>query len=197
MPSSSSPGAILPCLQPPDWPEAGSVLCEPLIGDQPRWNGPIALPWIAYGVDAFDAFEFFEQSPQRLIEFRAAGRASLPALQFDMDLLDYDTFSVIDVHGSYFASESILDPARMREFERRLSCDMLAVGIPCRGHAYVTSGNQAESALRRFVGLVERQHRAAKQPLFSIPVLVQRGEAIGLLRLASDDEFDGDESLLL
>lgn len=190
-------GAILPSLQPPDWSEAASVLCEPLIGDSPQWNGAIALPWIAYGVDAFDTFEFFPSEPAQRVQIRAAARASLPALSFDMDLLDYDTFSVIDVHGSYFASESILDPARMRDFEQRLSCDMLAVGIPCRGHAYVTSGNQAESALRRFVGLVERQHQAARQPLFSIPVLVQRGEAIGLLRLASDDEFVGDESLLL
>ncbi len=173
------------------------MLCEPLIGNSPQWNGAIVLPWIAYGVDAFDTFEFFPSEHAQLVPMRAAARASLPALSFDMDLLDYDTFSVIDVHGSYFASESILDPARMREFERRLACDMLAVGIPCRGHAYVTSGNQAESALRRFVGLIERQHRAAKQPLFSIPVLVQRGEAIGLLRLASDDEFVGDESLLL
>jgi hypothetical protein len=190
-------GAILPCLQPPGWSEAASVLCEPLIGQSPRWNDAIALPWIAYGVDAFDAFEFFEPDPARLVEMRAAARASLPALSFDLDLLDYDTFSVIDVHGSYFASESMLDPTRMREFEQRLSCDMLVVGIPCRGHAYITSGNQAESALRRFVGLVQRQHDSAQQPLFSIPVLVQRGEAIGLLRLASDDEFDGDETLLL
>lgn len=190
-------GALLPCLQPPGWSEAASVLCEPLIGDSPQWNGTIALPWVAYGVDAFDAFEFFPPEGARLVEMRAAARASLPALSFDMDLLDYDTFSVIDVHGSYFASESILDPALMRDFERRLSCDMLAVGIPCRGHAYVTSGNQAESALRRFVGLIERQHEAATQPLFSIPLLVQRGEVIGLLRLASDDEFVGDESLLL
>ena len=190
-------GAILPCLQPPDWPEAASVLCEPLIGDAAQWNGAIALPWVAYGVDAFDAFEFFPPDRERLVEMRAAARASLPALSFDMNLLDYDTFSVIDVHGSYFASESILDPARMRDFERRLSCDMLAVGIPCRGHAYVTSGNQAESALRRFVDLVERQHAAAKQALFSIPVLVQGGEAIGLLRLATDDEFEGDETVLL
>lgn len=173
------------------------MLCEPLIGDAPRWNDAIALPWIAYGVDAFDAFEFFAADPARLVEMRAAARASLPALAYDMDLLDYDTFSVIDVHGSYFASECILDPARMRALEHRLGCDMLVVGIPCRGHAYITSGNQAESALRRFVGLTQRQHDAAAQPLFSTPVLVQRGEAIGLLRLASDDEFEGDESVLL
>lgn len=174
-----------------------AALCEPLIGDSPRWNDAIDLPWVAYGIDRPQAFEFFAAEPERLIELRAAARASLTALQFALDRLDYDTFSVIDVHGSYFASESILDPGFMRTFEQRLGCDMLVVGIPCRGHAYITSGNQAESALRRFVGLTQRQHDAAAQPLFSTPVLVQRGEAIGLLRLASDDEFEGDESVLL
>jgi len=189
-------GPILPSLQPPAWPDAADALCEPLIGDAHLWNGTIALPWVAYGVDTPRAFEFFRADPGRLRELRAAARATLTGLDFALDRLDYDGFSVIDVHGSYFASEAVLDPGRMREFEARLGSDMLAVGIPCRGHAYITSGNQAESALRRFIDLVERQHDSARQPLFSLPLLVQGGDVIGLLRLASDDEFEDGESLL-
>lgn len=190
-------GAILPSLQPPQWPDAGSALCEPLIGESHLWSDTIPLPWVAYGIDAPEAFSFFGPDPQRLVELRAAARATLTGLTFDLDRIDYETFSVLDLHGSYFASEAVLDPGRMRAFEGRLGCDMLAVGIPCRGHAYLTSGNQAEGALRRFVELVRRQHESARQPLFSLPVLVQRGEIIGLLRLASDDEFEDGESLRL
>ena len=190
-------GPILPSLQPPSWPDAAAALCEPLIGDAHLWSGTIPLPWVAYGLDTPAAFEFFGADLQRLVELRAAARATLTGLDYALDRLDYEELSVIDVHGSYFAAEAVLDPGRMRGFEARLGCDMLVVGIPCRGHAYLTSGNQAESALRRFIDLVERQHASARQPLFSLPLLVQGGEVIGLLRLASDDEFEDGESLLL
>lgn len=188
----SASGPILPSLQPPHWPDADAVLCEPLVGDAHLWNDAIALPWVAYGIDGPDMFEYFAAAPERLIELRAAARSTLTGLSFALDRLDFDDFSVVDVHGSYFASESILDPERMRDFQARFGCDMLAVGVPCRGHAYVTSGGQAESALRRFVALVERQYMAAAQPLFALPVLVQDGDLVGLLRLAADAEFEED-----
>jgi|GEM_PF-2404781 len=190
----TEPGRILPCLQPPGWSDANTVLCEPLVGAAPLWNGAIPLPLVAYGVDRADAFEFFAPDASRLVELRAVARATLTGLSFELDLLDYETFRVLDVHGSYFASESILDPARMRDFQTRLGTDMLAVGIPCRGHAYVTAGTQDETSLRRFVDLIALQYESAGQPLFSLPVIVQDGEVIGLLRLADDGEFeDGDE----
>ncbi len=190
---TSARGPILPCLQPPRWPDAAAVLCEPLIGDTPVWNAAIELPWVAYGTDTPDAFEFFASDPERLVELRSIARATLTGLDFALDRLDYETFSVIDVHGSYFASEALLEPAFMRLLQRRLDTDMLAVGIPCRGHAYVTAGTQGEDALRRFVELIAQQHASARVPLFEVPVLVQHGDPVGLLRLADEDEDDDDD----
>ncbi len=190
-------GPILPCLQPPRWADASQVLCEPLVGDTPRWNAEIDLPWVGYGIETPDTFEFFGADPGRLVEMRAIARATLTALAFELDRLDYERFSVLDVHGSYFASESLLDPAFMRSLQQRLDTDMLAVGIPCRGHAYVTAGTQSEDALRRFVDLIAQQHGSARAPLFEYPVLVQHGDPVGLLRLADEDEDEDLETLEL
>lgn len=193
---STPPHAILPSLMPPTWADAAQVLCEPLIGEAPHWDDDIALPYVAYGIDRGEAFEMFEADPSRLPEMRAAARATLTGLEYDLTLLQYDELAVLDIHGSYYASEAVLDPGRMRHFEDRLGCDLLAVGIPCRGHAYVTAGRQDEHDLRRFLDLIARQHESARAPLFGYPVLVQRGELVGLLRL-TDDEQDEGESLLL
>ncbi len=188
----TAPGRILPSLQPPQWIGATSALCEPLIGDTTRWSDTVELPHVAYGIDRGDHFEFFANESQRLIEIRAAARSSLTSLSFDLTLLSYDTFSVLDVHGSYYASESVLEPSFMRELESRLDCNMLVVGLPCRGHAYVTPGAQDEDDLRRFIDLIAAQHQAARQPLFAIPVLVQAGDVVGLLHLTDDDDDDDD-----
>ncbi|MBV1857011.1 MAG: hypothetical protein KUG77_01275 [Nannocystaceae bacterium] len=194
----TAPGRILPSLQPPQWAGADAALCEPLIGDTTRWSERVELPYVAYGVDRGDHFDFFADDPARLIELRAAARSSLTALSFDLTLLSYDTLSVLDVHGSYYASESVLQPSFMRELESRLESDMLVVGIPCRGHAYVTAGAQSEDDLRRFLDLIETQHKTAHQPLFAIPVLVQAGDIVGLLHLTDDDDDDDDlETLTL
>lgn len=191
-------GRILPSLQPPHWPGAHSALCEPLIGDTTRWSDTVELPYVAYGIDRGGHFDFFANDPQRLIELRAAARSSLTAFSFDLTLLEYGALSVLDVHGSYYASESVLQPGFMRELESRMGSDMVAVGVPCRGHAYVTAGAQDEDDLRRFVDLIATQHRAAEQPLFAIPVLVQAGDVVGLLHLTDDEDDDGDlETLLL
>ncbi|MEM6294184.1 MAG: hypothetical protein AAGA54_23090 [Myxococcota bacterium] len=190
-----SRGRILPRLQPPRWADADAVLCEPLIGDDPRWNAAVWLPYVAYGVDQGDTFGFFDPAAD-LAVMRSAARSGLVGLDYDLSLLDYDTFRVIEVHGHEYASEVVLDPAFMRQLEQRLQTGMLAVGIPCRGHAYVTAGMQDEDALRRFVDLVAAQHASAKQPLFGLPVLVQGGDAVGILRLADEDE-SGGEALLL
>lgn len=198
MTETTASGCILPSLQPPRWPGASTALCEPLIGDTTRWSEAVELPYVAYGIDRGAHFDFFAADPARLIELRAAARASLTALSFDLTRLDYGTLSVLDVHGSYYASESVLQPAFMRDLESRLGSDMIAVGLPCRGHAYVTAGVQDEDDLRRFVDLIATQHEAARQPLFSIPVLVQAGDIVGLLHLTEDEEDDGDlETLLL
>ncbi len=188
-------GTILPRLQPPRWADANAVLCEPLIGDDPRWNAGMWLPYVAYGVDQGDAFGFFDPGAD-LPAMRGAARASLVGLDYALSLLDYDTFRVVEVHGHEYASETLLDPAFMRRLEHRLQTGMLAVGIPCRGHAYVTAGMQDEDALRRFVDLVAAQHASARQPLFASPVLVQGGDAVGILRLAEDDEAGGEALLL-
>ncbi|MGH1341365.1 MAG: hypothetical protein ACRBN8_07440 [Nannocystales bacterium] len=193
----TAPGRILPSLQPPHWPGADSALCEPLIGDTTKWSESVELPYAAYGIDRGDQFDFFADDPARLVELRAAARASLTALSFDLTLLSYDTLSVLDVHGSYYASESVLDPAFMRELESRLEGDMLVVGLPCRGHAYVTAGAQDEDDLRRFIDLIAAQHAAARDPIFDTPVLVQAGDVVGLLHLTEDDDDDGLETLRL
>lgn len=190
-------GRILPSLQPPQWAGADAALCEPLIGDTTRWSETVELPYVAYGIDRGDEFEFFEGQPDRLVELRAAARSSLTALSFELTLLDYGSLSVLDVHGSYYASESVLAPSFMRELETRLASDMVVVGLPCRGHAYVTAGAQDEDDLRRFVDLIATQHHAARQPLFAIPVLVQAGDVVGLLRLTDDEDDDGLETLTL
>ena len=198
MTETTTPGQILPCLQPPGWDGARAVLCEPLIGETTRWNETVELPYVAYGIDRGESFEFFADDPQRLVELRAAARSSLTALSFELTLLSYESLSVIDIHGSYYASESVLLPSYMRELELRLDCDMIAVGLPCRGHAYVTSGGQDEGDLRRFVNLIAKQHAAARQPLFALPVLVQGGDTVGLLHLTDDDDDDDElETLLL
>lgn len=184
----TSSGQILPSLMPPNWADAASVLCDPLIGESALWDDGIALPYVAYGVDAGDAFELFTNAAEQRAELRAAARASLTGLSFDLTLLEYDAMAVVEVHGSYFAAEVLLDPGRMRDFEERLGCDLLAVGIPCRGHAYITAGRQDEHDLRRFVDLIARAHDAARAPLFGYPVLVQAGEPIGLLRLTDDED---------
>lgn len=188
----TAPGRILPSLQPPNWAGANAALCEPLIGDTAHWSDTVELPYVAYGIDRGDQFDFFADEPERLVELRAAARASLTAISFELTMLDYDTLSVLDVHGSYYASESVLQPAFMRELESRLGSDMLVVGLPCRGHAYVTAGAQDEDDLRRFLDLIATQHAAARQPLFALPVLVQRGDIVGLLHLTEDDEDDGE-----
>ncbi len=194
----TAPGRILPSLQPPQWTGADTAQCEPLIGDTTRWSESVELPYVAYGVDRGESFDFFARDPARLVELRAAARSSLTALTFDLTLLSYDTLSVLDVHGSYYASESVLHPSFMRALESRLESDMLVVGIPCRGHAYVTAGAQDEDDLRRFLDLIATQHAAARQPLFALPVLVQAGDIVGILHLTEDDEDDGElETLLL
>jgi len=190
-------GRILPSLQPPHWPAARTTLCEPLIGDMTRWSETVELPYVAYGMDRGGQFDFFADAPERLIELRAAARSSLTALSFDLTRLAYGTLSVLDVHGSYYASESVLEPAFMRKLESRMDSDMIAVGLPCRGHAYVTAGAQDEDDLRRFVDLIAAQHEAAQQPLFGLPVLVQAGDIVGLLHLTEDEEDDGELGTLL
>ncbi len=195
--STPAPGPVLPSLQPPGWAEAPHRLCEPLIGADPRWDGEILLPYVAYGVDRGDSLGLFEASPDSLIEIRALARASLVGIEVRLDRLEYEGFEVLDVHGSYYAAEKLLDPGFMRELQERLDTSMLAAGIPCRGHLYVTAGVQDEHALRRFLHLIDRQHAVARQPLFGLPALVQDGDTIGVLRLADEEEDEDDHEILV
>ena len=194
-PVTSPAGTLLPCLQPSGWDDRQGVLCEPLIADQARWDGEVQLPWIAYGVDRGETFEFLREDPEALVEMRCAARASLCGIPTTCTRLEYDgaaPLEVLDISGHYFAAEKVLDPGLMRDLQVRLASTMLAVAIPMRGHLYVTQGVQDEHALRRFLHLVGSQHRAATQPLFELPLIVQDGAVVGVIRLMDDEDPDGD-----
>lgn len=191
---TASDGLLLPRLLPPHWDGVEEILCEPLIGDTVHWNGKISLPWVAYGIDRGETFEFFAPDRTQLVALRCAARGTLPTLSVKVMRHDLGGLEVYTLSGIPYAAEKTLDPAFMRLLQRRLDTTVMAVGLPRSGRAVITSGTQGELELRRFVHVVQTEYDAAPEPLFAHPVLIQAGDPVGILRLADDDD-DDDEGL--
>jgi hypothetical protein len=91
---------------------------------------------------------------------------------------------VIVVHGSYYASEKLLDPAFLRTLHQRLGATLLLAAVPSKGQLWLTSAEAAPEHVGGFTAFVRArfQDAAPNERLSSEVMLVSDGRLSGVAR---------------
>lgn len=97
----------------------------------------------------------------------------------------------------YFAAETILDSAFLRQAQKRLKAGLLAVGVPRRGLLMAIDGQQPLELLAAFAAGVSAQyHRGESAPITPAVFAVADGQVVGMLQGGEDagDEVEEEEA---
>jgi hypothetical protein len=160
---------------------------------------PDDAPRVAYAVDLGEAVVFAptdhlpdSMSPDDLHEFaldnlrrELTGTADFRAL--DGDETESIGQRVLAYCGNYYATEAVLCPEIMREAQRELGADFLAVSMPERGQLLVTDGDADEAVLLQFAIYALCRHHLGDAAHVSEHVFaVKDGELVGHIRGLGD-----------
>lgn len=201
-------GKILPCLKPPDWDGAEGSVSRRLWDEPSSW-----VPHLAFGYDSERSFEFLPKEraeelgkSARDVEREAVRNLRLRPASWERTLIKLGLFKKMTLlvsAGDYLSAEKILDVGFLREAEKQLKAELLAVGIPRRGFIAVTDGKQPMERLRLFASAISTQyHRGETAPITPAVFAVSGGQIVGMLqggeelgRAAAEEELrEAEES---
>lgn len=178
---------IFPVLKSSEWSEHDEALADRLSvpSDDPR------LPWVAYGaldgVD-FEPLRMAEIEESRAEDLKEEALRNLQDLPASWQPVEGSSgpggrASMLGCFDDELAAERILDTEFMLRAQDQLRTEILAVGIPRRGHLVVVDGRQADASLTRFGAYNLGQfHSRESEPITSLTVLMEEGEFSGLLQ---------------
>ncbi len=201
-------GKILPCLKPADWDGTERNVSRRLWGEPSSW-----VPRLAFGYDSEHSFEFLPKEraaelgkSARDVEREAVRNLGLrPAVweRTPVKLGFFKKMTLLVSAGDYLSAEKILDVGFLREAEKQLKAELLAVGIPRRGFIAATDGKQPMERLGLFASAISTQyHRGETAPITPAIFAVSGGQIVGMLqggeelgRAAAEEELrEAEES---
>jgi hypothetical protein len=184
---------ILPCLKDPTWEGSEDSLCRRLDLDVDATH----LPWIAFGYDGAQSFEFLSRSsleslgknPDQ-VEREAMRNLRLRRASWERVEAKIGFLKKLTIHSctnDYFASERILDVGFMREIQSRIKAGGLAVGVPRRGVLMVTRSEQPPKHLWAFAAGVSAQYYRGESASITPAVFAMiDGKVVGILEGGSE-----------
>lgn len=189
----AEPRLILPCLKDPNWEGSEDSICRRLDLDVDSSQ----LPWIAFGYDGAQAFEFLsksalqslgktpEQIEREALRNLRLRKASWETVEAKMGF--FRKLTILACTNDYFSSERILDVGFMRDVQNRIKAGGLAVGIPRRGVLMVTKTDQPPKHLWAFAAGVSAQyHRGETAPITPSVFAMVDGKVVGILEGGSE-----------
>jgi len=177
--------SILPLLKPADWNLRKEMVCRPLAPFPAR-----DMPFVTYGWDHPHTFELLAHdrangaSPSSLDPLALAHLRARSASwnRVDVKLGWFSKLRLVVCTDDFLAAERILDGEFLREAQRQLRANMLAVGIPRRGMLMACDGARSKEDLERFCAAVGGQfHRAEAPPITTTVFAVIDGGIVGHL----------------
>jgi hypothetical protein len=177
--------AILPLLKPADWNLRDDMVCRPLAAFPAS-----GMPFVAYGWDHPHTFELLAHggangaTPASLdpLALRHLRARSASWDRVDVKLGWFSKLRLLVCTDDFLAAEHILDAEFLREAQRQLRAEMLAVGVPRRGMLMVCDGARPKEDLERFCAAVGGQyHRAEAPPITSTVFAALDGAIVGHL----------------
>ncbi len=182
---------LFPILKSADWSGHEKAIAHKLSvpSDDPR------LPWVTYGTmngadfallaveetEGGTVGEDVKIAALRNLQDRPADWQPAPGSEAESG-----NTSMLLCAADELATERILDPEFMREAEGMLGTEILAVGIPRRGHMVAMDGRQPDASLTRFGAYNLGQfYSRESEPITSLTILMEEGEFSGLLQFTS------------
>lgn len=196
---------LLPLLKEGIWKGREISICRPLFGAEQLGD----VPLLAFGYDRPNTFEFLSKEKggdfERLQKEAVANLRARPAkwkvarstggfLGFGKkpQLLVFD--------GDFFAAERVLDEEFLREAQRLLKTQLVAIGIPARGVIFAADGlpkgKDPRTEIAAFVAMIANIYRSSARetaPISPTVFTAQDGKLIGSIR-SEDAEKLGRES---
>jgi hypothetical protein len=124
---------------------------------------------------------------------RAEAEENLRSIEVQIVELE-GPFRILVVHGSYYASEKLLDADFVEAMSEHLSTDLLMAAVPVKGELWLTSAVATEEAIGTFAGVVTRRYAEtpANQRLSTKLFLLSEGRPVGVAHLAGEGPGAGD-----
>jgi hypothetical protein len=173
---------ILPLLKPADWSLKNEMVHRPLT-DMPARDMPV----VAYGWDRPNTFELLGRqhaNGQTPASLEGPALRNLKARKASWEQFEIKAIRLLVCGNDFLAAERILDTEFLRDAQRQLGAEMLAVGIPRRGVLMACDGASSQDELKRFCAAVAGQYHRAETPPISTTVF---GVVDGAIVALADD----------
>lgn len=147
-------GPLLFNLKPSAFDLKDRVVCEPLLADLAKSGADV--PLLVYGRDQPHTFASFMhgEEPRDLLALRREALENLASQDVAFERVEVESLRLWIVHGSYFASEKILDLAFMQRMHRELGTQLMAAGIPEKGRLLLTNALVEPDVMLGFMAVV-------------------------------------------
>jgi hypothetical protein len=196
---------LLPLLKEGIWKGRDMSICKPLLGTEQLGD----VPLLAFGYDRPNTFEFlskdkggdFERLQKEAIANLRARPAKWRVARSTGGFLGFGKKpQLLIFDGDFFAAERVLDEEFLREAQRLLKTQLVAVGIPARGVIFAADGmpkgNDPHLEIGAFVAMMANIYRTSARdtaPISPTVFTAQDGKLIGSIR-SDDAEKIGRES---
>jgi hypothetical protein len=114
----------------------------------------------------------------------AEALANLRTAGVQVESVGSPDYPILVVHGSFYASERLLDPEFLRGLASRLASELLVAAAPVKGELWVASALRPAEHVGRFAAVIRK--RAADAPpnqrLSPELFLIQDGKPVGYAR---------------
>lgn len=190
VPKAAPPGAdtLYPCLKETAWARLGPTLRRPL------WQGESSdwMPWLAFGYESPDAFQFLsdaeaQETGRSAAELEAEAIANLCERSDSWQMVELGLKGVGHVQmatctDDFLAAERILDVEAVLEAQRRLGARELLAGVPRRGLLTLIDADADAAAIAWFVMMVADEHFGGESAAITPLVFrISKGRIVGLL----------------
>lgn len=177
-------GATMYNLRPAGWGGQQFGWCRPLLGNLEALDD---VPLVALVHDLPNTTRSIarDTDPDELETLEAAAQANLAALEVEVQEVDAAGLKMLATHGSYYASEKILDADHLRTLQERLGAKILLACIPRKGVLFTMSGLVSSEASAVMLAVAEGQYAEAppNEQLTARVFLIDDGIVVGTVEV--------------
>ena len=177
-------GPLLFNLKPSSYDLKDRAVCEPLLAELGKAGADV--PLLVYGRDQPHTFASFMQGdePRDMLALRREALENLASQEVSFERVDVSGLRLWIVHGSYFASEKILDMAFMQRMHREVGSQLMAAGIPEKGRLLLTDAGVGPDLILGFMSVVRGIYEKNENGRQISPTvfLVSEGELTGVAK---------------
>lgn len=184
-------GTVMFNLRPHDWVHREAALWRPLLQGFDKLESD-ALPLVSLVRDFPNTVRTLdgETPPEEVEALEAEARANLKQIEVQTTEIETDLAKILVVHGSYYASEKLLDTSFMKQLHERLGAELLLAAVPAKGQLHVTSALTDPQTVLAFGAIAAGYHgeAAPRDRLSTELLLVSGGAVVGVARSGSPPE---------